>query len=166
MDIESIGQVYGATVKTVYGPYTRKDLRQHVSILFEDGSRRTVSYPKLLMELHIKRRLSDNETVDHIDRNFHNNRIDNLQILDRATHSSKDAIKVSKIEIICSWCGDKALKKARYLHHNAKLGKAGPFCSRKCAGRYSAELQNNRIVNLPAQSQMPVSSRDYFLEEK
>jgi len=45
----------------VYGPYTRKDGRQHV-ILYENGTRKTVSYPKYLLETKLGRPLDSNET--------------------------------------------------------------------------------------------------------
>ena len=62
----------------VYGPYTRKDGRQHVILVHEDLSRQTMSYPKYLMEQHLKRALLASETVDHINNDFTDNRIENL----------------------------------------------------------------------------------------
>lgn len=135
--------VYKKDIKKVHGPYTRKDDRQHVVLVFTDLSKQTVSYPKFLMEQHIGRELDPNiETIDHIDGNFSNNNFDNLRIIERSEHAKQDAIYVEKVEIICPLCGNTALKRAKDLAHNKKNGKAGPFCGRSCAGKYSSYVQN------------------------
>lgn len=40
----------------IYGPYLRKDGRQHL-VIVEDNKKYTISYPKWLMENHLKRKL-------------------------------------------------------------------------------------------------------------
>ncbi len=65
----------------IYGPYKRKDGRKHVVIIYEDGTRQTKSYPRLMMEQHLGRGLTKEETVDHINNDFTDDRIENLQIL-------------------------------------------------------------------------------------
>jgi len=72
----------------IFGPYKRKsDGRQIVIVVEPNGRRRTVSYPKWLMEQHLGRKLDPNEeTVDHIDSNFDNNNLDNLRIMPRKNH--------------------------------------------------------------------------------
>jgi len=151
-------------LKNVLGPYTRSDGRKHVILYFKDGSSRTVSYPKWLLENHLQKRLKDNETVDHCDRDFTNDNISNLRIKVRAMHASEDAKRVKDIEIICILCGEKALKKARDLQHNAKLGKAGPFCGRKCAGKYSKAIQMGEVIHTPR----PIEEidREYYQLDK
>ena len=119
------------TVKKVYGPYTRKDNRQHVIVIFTDNSRRTVSYPKYLMEQRLGRELHpDNETIDHIDGDFTNNDLSNLRIVPRSKHISEDQKKVRPVAFFCVWCGKLAARHAKDLHHNSRLGKVGPFCGR------------------------------------
>lgn len=136
----------------VYGPYTRKDNRKHVVIYWSAEDRRqTVSYPKWLMEQHLGRILSVDETVDHINRNFRDDRIENFKILNRAVHTSLDNKRVLPSDCVCVYCGKEAQKVTRDRRGNAKQGKAGPFCSRSCAGKYGAELQNGRIDKLPVQ---------------
>lgn len=70
----------------VFGPYFRKDGRQHI-IVVKDGVKSTISYPKFLVESYLGRKLSDQETIDHIDGNFLNNDFKNLRIVERKQHS-------------------------------------------------------------------------------
>lgn len=127
----------------VYGPYTNKSNngRQHV-IIIDKGKRRTVSYPKYLMEQHLGRELDPNkETIDHIDDDFTNNDLSNLRVIDRSNHSSEDNLRVRNVKITCVWCGSEAYKRPGRLDSNSKLGKAGPFCGRSCAGKYGKSVQ-------------------------
>ena len=74
----------------MYGPYTRKDGRQHIVLYdFEKNIRKTVSYPKYLLEQKLGRELLPNETCDHIDGDHTNNDLDNLQILTREENALK-----------------------------------------------------------------------------
>lgn len=126
----------------IYGPYTRKDNRQHI-ILYdtETKTRKTMSYPRYLMEQYLGRALESDEEVDHIDRDCTNNDIDNLQILRHGEHQSLDAVRVKSLELICDWCGSMFIRNVRFHKHNKKQNKRGAFCSRKCAGSYGKHIQ-------------------------
>lgn len=148
----------------VYGPYTRKDGRKHVIIV--DGSvKKTVSYPKFLIEKHLGRKLKENETVDHIDRDFTNDSLDNLRIVEKSKHSSDDALRVRLTKITCVLCGKSCYKKCGVLHGNSKQNKAGPFCSKKCVGVYGSFVQNGG-KKLENQPKFPKSERTYFKRAK
>ncbi len=127
-----------------YGPYSRKeDDYQHVVLIFSDGKRKTVSYAKFLMEKHLNRYLSTDETVDHIDRNPRNNSIDNLVIRSRSEHSSIDASRVMPVLTRCIWCNKQFFHKNwAVLNRSKNLGSAGPFCNKRCSGQYGAFVQN------------------------
>lgn len=58
-------------------------------LVFTDGSKRSVQYARLIYEAHIGRRLTIEETIDHIDGDSSNDSISNLQILSRAENSRK-----------------------------------------------------------------------------
>jgi len=120
----------------VYGPYTRKDGRQHV-ILYKDGMRTTVSYPKYLIEQKLGRPLSSCETCDHIDGDYTNNCLNNLQVLTRADNIRKDrALRPAEIgTFTCSVCNCSFTKRMRQVRANLKQNKSGPYCSRSCAGK-------------------------------
>lgn len=80
---------------SVLGPYQRKDGRFHLVLNNSklpkgaNGKTRTVSYPKALLEVRLKRRLLVAETADHKDDNFLNNSKANLQVLTRKENASK-----------------------------------------------------------------------------
>lgn len=138
------------TIKKVYGPYTRRDGRKHVIILFTNGTRDTVSYPKFLMEQHLGRKLEDWETVDHINDDFTDDRLENLQILSRADNVKKSAKGEETITFICPVCNKEATKLARNVRHNqGTYRRLGPFCSRSCAGKHNAAIQyNHQLLDL------------------
>lgn len=121
----------------MYGPYKRRDGRSHVIWIDDNGNRRTQSYPRYLMELHLGRELLSTEHVDHINNDPTDNRIENLQLLDQASNNRKSSLNTSKYySCICAFCGIEFQREARYYEHNqVKQGKAGPYCSRSCAGK-------------------------------
>ena len=132
--------------KKVYGPYDKKDGRQVIILQYEDKSRRTVSYPKYLMEVRLDRELDpDKETVDHIDRDFTNNEWWNLRVIERSRHAKEDATRRKPTEFTCAMCETVFEKDASYVYTNRKAGKAGPFCSRKCAGTYGMKVKKGEI---------------------
>jgi hypothetical protein len=144
----------------VFGPYKRQDGRQIVIVVENNGKRRTVSYPKWLLEMQLGRSLDPNmETVDHIDSNFDNNNLDNLRILPRSEHSTEDTRRVKLVKFNCAWCNNEFERSPRLIRDKAKNNKAGPFCSRKCAGSYSRMLQLKLIDKFD--SQQAVDSEYY-----
>lgn len=144
----------------IHGPYKRKDGRQIVIVVEEDGSRRTISYPKWLLELQLGRRLDPNlETVDHIDSNFENNSLENLRIMPRKEHSTEDTRRVKHVKFNCAWCKKEFERSPRLVRDKARKNKAGPFCSRACAGKYSRKLQLKLIDKFDTQ---PVIDSEYY----
>jgi len=127
----------------VYGPYKRKDGRM-VVIVAKNDKRHTISYPKYLMEKHLGKKIKPNETIHHIDGDFTNNSIGNLQVLDRSEHIKLER-PIQTRNYTCPICNTKftlcGRKLSRRLSNekrqpNKKL--AGPFCSKQCAGRHNA----------------------------
>lgn len=144
----------------VHGPYKRKDGRQIVIVVETNGKRRTVSYPKWLMELQLGRRLDpDLETVDHIDSNFDNNDLSNLRVVPRDEHSADDTRRVKPVKFTCAWCDKEFERSPRLVRDKSKKQKAGPFCSRACAGKYSRMLQLKLIDKFDAQ---PAVDSEYY----
>lgn len=136
----------------IYGPYQRQDGRKIVIVVENNGQRRTVSYPKWLIEIQLGRKLDPNlETIDHIDSNFDNNDLENLKIVPRHEHSANDTRRVKQVKFNCAWCDKEFLRSPRLIRDKAKKNKAGPFCSRSCAGKYSKMLQLKLIDKFDTQ---------------
>ena len=139
----------------IYGPYKRKDGRKHIIAVNSLGEKKTVSYPKYLMEVHLNRYLKSNETVDHIDRDFTNNELYNLQVILRTKHAKLDAVRLKPKAFFCPTC-DKLFVADGIKLHRIKVNitihkKFGPFCSKSCAGKYSQAVQYGLI-----KKQMPI----------
>ena len=155
-------------VKKVHGPYKRRDGRQIVIVVEDDDvngcvTKRTISYPKWLLELQLGRRLDPNlETVDHIDSNFYNNSLDNLRIMPRDEHSRGDTRRVKHVKFNCAWCQKEFERSPRLVRDKARKNKAGPFCSRACAGKYSRKLQLKLIDKFDTQ---PVIDSEYYKQK-
>lgn len=145
----------------VTGPYLRNDGRKHVTFNNSSLSKgdpnktRTLSWPKALVEVREGRVLLDNETADHIDEDFTNDSLSNLQILTRIANAIKsfDANSSRGEEIskhTCPQCKEEFLILARQVRaNNIVKGKAGPFCSRRCAGKHNQQIQaNGRLAQL------------------
>lgn len=104
------------------------------------------------MEMHLGRELHpDDETVDHIDSDKHNNDINNLRIVPRREHSADDTRRVKNVKFECAWCEKEFERSPRLVRDKAKSNKAGPFCSRQCAGKYSRMLQLKLIDKMDSQ---------------
>ena len=138
LDKEALLKLYPG-YHTVFGPYLRKDNRKLV-VLSGDKIRKTISYPKALVEVHLNTRLREDDTVDHKDRNKQNDSIENLVVRRRKEHCKLDAVYVEVKDMNCSWCSKK-IKLSRGQHDTRSLNKAGPFCSRSCSGHYGKSIQ-------------------------
>lgn len=115
----------------IYGPYTRKNGRKHI-ITIEEGKRKTTSYPKWLLEQHIGRKLVGDETTDHINGDFRDDSLSNLQILSRIANAEKSAKKGRKIStLVCKHCNKTFERFTSQVRNN----RDGPFCSKRCVGK-------------------------------
>lgn len=134
----------------VYGPYLREDGRKHVILIHDDGTRKTKSYPKFLLEQKLNRELGSDETCDHIDEDFSNDELDNLQVLTRLDNIKKHTLTIPPAEthtFICPVCRDEATRILSEIRHNLNLGKSGPYCSRKCAGLVGKDILRIRVTS-------------------
>jgi hypothetical protein len=125
----------------VYGPYWTDSCqppRRFVIIHYDDGSKKTRSYARHILGLHLGRELRPDEDADHIDGNPQNDDISNL----RAIPSSENRRTMPPPEMhvfTCPICGVEVSKPARRVRHNRKQGKAGPFCGKQCSRKWQLE---------------------------
>lgn len=145
LDKEKLLELYPGYT-SVLGPYLRKDGRKHVVLNNKDlpksakNKTKTISYPKALVEVREGRKLVDNETADHRDRDFTNDDLNNLDILDRKKHASLDSLRVKVEKVNCVGCG-KEIALTKNQHNTRSTFKAGPFCSKSCSGKYGKSVQ-------------------------
>lgn len=151
----------------VYGPYTAKDGRQRVFLVYPNGRKRTVSYPKYLMEIKLGRELDPKkETIDHIDGNFLNNDFKNLRILPIEQHVSEDTVQYKSLKCICLWCKNTFTRIGKQVSTDARNRRrniVGPFCSRRCSGKYGVAVQKQiikpfNVVLVSVKPEKPIKS--------
>lgn len=125
----------------VYGPYERKqDQRKIVVLRLEDGKLTTKSYARFLYEQEHGEIGNIDLTVDHIDEDVTNDDLSNFDLLPRAINIRKSAM-TAVWSGNCPVCNTLFEKPLRFVKGNWKKGKAGPFCSRQCAGIRNKEVQ-------------------------
>jgi hypothetical protein len=125
----------------VYGPYKSHHGRLIVIVVEKDGTKRTVTYPKFIMEKHLGYKLDVDSTVDHIDSNIDNNDLSNLKVVPRAEHSANDTRRVLPATLKCSWCKNLFERSPRVVRDKHRKGVSGAFCSRSCSGKYARAIQ-------------------------
>lgn len=131
-----------ANLKKRYGPYVGTCGHLFYTDEYDDDTRKTVLVHRELMEQHLGRSLGPDEHVHHINENPADNRIENLEIKTPAEHARHHAKPPELVSIVCGWCGKQAVLLASMVRHNQdNQGKAGPFCGRSCAGRWSQDQQ-------------------------
>jgi len=128
-------------IKSMYGPYIRKDGRTMLSGKTIDNKSFSISYPKFLIENKLNKRLGYNDTIDHIDGNPLNNDLNNLRVIDRKSHAFNDVKRLYKplLKVICEYCGKEFEIKNKLSHSNRRH--SGYFCSKSCSGKYGSEIQ-------------------------
>jgi predicted RNA-binding Zn-ribbon protein involved in translation (DUF1610 family) len=130
------------TVQKTYGPYMASCGRRRIMVVhYADGSRKTTAHARWVMEAHLGRELGADETVDHIDNDPMNDDLSNLQLLSMADNIRKSAKGIEMVKFSCPECGEAGQQEARNVRSNRRKGRAGPFCSRECAGRHNQRLR-------------------------
>lgn len=122
----------------VVNPENRKTL-----ILYNSHKDRTsTQYARYLLSVSLKRFLTEDETVDHIDGDVTNNCLSNLQILSKGENIRKTHLK-PLIELVCPVCDSvfhRTHSQLRGRKHKVQTNDI--CCSRSCGGK-KASLRNN-----------------------
>lgn len=104
----------------------------------DDGTRKTISYPRLLMEEKLGRPLTDDEDVHHIDGNKQNNSIDNLELVSRKYHAELHKMYRDKLTT-CEICGRPFVwseNTQKWYNSDLKRRNRAISCSRSCSSKY------------------------------
>lgn len=101
--------------------------------------RTTISNAKYMMSVYLKRHLSIDEHVDHINDNKLDDRIDNFQILSLAENNRKQAalIGCAMVEYLCPICERVFAIKRKNSHYGSRKHAISVTCSRSCGGKAS-----------------------------
>ena len=127
-----------------YTNLNKKDGRLRCVLVYKDGHKENISYPKLLMEEKLGRKLLPNEQIHHIDENPLNNNLDNLELTTLGEHQRMHSKNI-EYEETCIWCSKKFIvnKKRHRNHRKDKEYCCGRICSGKY-GAYKRKLNENK----------------------
>lgn len=126
-----------------------------MTVYYDDGSKGTTLYSRYLMQTHLGRRLERHETVDHVNEDKSDDRVENFQLLtigENIAKSTQLRRPTRWYEFECPICKAVVRKPLRQVEHNRKQCKTGPYCSRKCARAW-------QIKNCPPTRRGPVAQR-------
>lgn len=132
-----------------YKTWNYQQERWYMHIVYPNKKRTNVSYARFLMSTHLKRFLTNEEHVDHIDGNKTNDAIENLQILSCVENNRKKVIERNEssipIKLTCPVCNKEFQRSPRNVNHKVANGKV-PSCSRQCGaifGSHKKIIQNS-----------------------
>jgi hypothetical protein len=117
-----------------------KEPRRVVLLVRDDGTKTSTSYARYLMSCHLKRYLTREEHVDHIDNDKLNDKVENLQLLSIADNNRKKnaflGITKTFVKRVCPVCNTDFERDCRNISYKLKNGKT-PTCSRRCGAIFS-----------------------------
>lgn len=127
---------------------TNPDGRVSITLYNSDNDRKTISYARYLMGIHLGYEVPDEYEVDHINNDKTDDRIENFQLLTRSDNIKKrheyyrNEIQ-EKQNLICNYCNREfkipVYEYKRSLQRNCK----NFYCSKKCEHSYH---ESNRHV--------------------
>lgn len=121
---------------------TNKENRKTVILVNDKNDRTSTQYARYLIATSLKRFLTEDETVDHIDNDKTNDNLDNLQIISRAENVIK-ACKQPDVELTCPVCKTIFYKSLTQLRGKKDRAKENMIaCSRTCGGKLSHITKN------------------------
>lgn len=116
---------------------TNKEGRKTLILVNNNQNRSSTQYARYLISVSLKRFLTKEETVDHIDEDKNNDDLSNLQILSRSENNTKSK-KLPNVKLCCPVCSKKFEKTRTQLRGKKERAEKNLIaCSRKCGGKLS-----------------------------
>lgn len=137
---KKLSKVYDEPVR-ILGIYIWKENGRKIVDVWVGDTKKTCQLARVKLEIKLGRKLVKGEEVDHIDDDCTNDRYNNLQVLSKPKNASKSLWKVEYPKARCLWCGVEFRLSCAQMERASKK-KSGPFCSKKCTGKYGAAVQN------------------------
>lgn len=124
----------------VLGPYAQPSGRRFVILIDVNGKRKNMNYARFLLSKHLNRELLKTEHVHHINGNYIDDRIENLEILSVGDHTRTHRPKLF-FTLVCDECGrEKFLEggcRSRAIANNKASATKNKFCSLSCSIKYN-----------------------------
>lgn len=136
-----------------------KDGRKIIQLVnFKTRSRKTTSYARYRLSVLLKRKISDDEEVDHRDNNCRNDSDNNLQLLTKKQNLDKQA-EIQKIELIlleCPECQKSYFVLPSEYSKRSKKGKRKPYCNRSCSSKASIRIGVSPTISSIVKNSVPI----------
>ena len=126
--------------------YQSKDKRFRSVVTYKDGHTEFKSYPRVLMEQKLGRKLLSNEDVHHLDGDVTNNDISNLEIVPHGEHQRQHNPPKYKDKLaVCEICGKKFIwtvkRQSNYVRDLNRNKNRIITCSKSCSSYYGRLIQ-------------------------
>lgn len=156
-DIEGLKNIYGSEL--LVGNTYINNCNRYITFIKIDGKWTSKQTSKLKLESFLQRRLSKDETVDHIDSDYTNDDISNLQLLSRKDNISKawkDGVYKNNTEKFVEYLKSPEAKKCGDKNGKAVFSNEDVKYYRECFE--SGKLTKDQIINLSNASRRTVEN--------
>lgn len=139
--------------------------RRYIQLYGSNGEKFSTAYARYLMSVKLGYIIPDDVTIDHINNNALDDRIENLQPLTQTQNSKKAASVTGKHQILflCPVCQQKTITPFHKTHFHKKHLTVS-FCSARCAAKFNgSDLTKDEAVWI-GQNQALYEIRTHWFE--
>lgn len=171
LDTQALEKIYAVTgFNRIRGIYTYDGANAHKGNigrkyvkLVKDGTdeQHTILLSRALIAVREDRVLTEDETVDHIDHNSANDKLENLRLIGRSAHTAEDSVRLEYNPLECGVCGKHFLPSVK-VYSYYKLNPYIPTCTPKCRHLARDITGDERLAKL---AQKKFVQRYYVLDK-